>query len=248
MDKFKMVGLLLTLGLLAPQLNADDTLERQYGRGVHAYFAGATGESVKSLTSVIEKGTKDPRVFYYRGLALLAEGKSDAGTRDFRVGAQLEAAGYAGPEFIGRALERVQGKVRLQLEEVRQAERVAYLAKGDRRRSRLSNQHRTAKVAVSSAELSDPQNVPDVSGVRDATAPFGELEPGGGKELSAADAAAKHRDDVAKRPSAAGEGESTLDFDDPFAKKAADTGDEDGASEAGAKEKDDQASKKEFLN
>jgi len=100
-----------------------------YGNGVHAFFSGDFASSHDELSSVIEAGSNDPRVHYFRGLAALKLGRMDEAEADFQQGANLEAEGRGAvsSHVVSRALERVQGCDRLKLEEYRSRARVAGL-------------------------------------------------------------------------------------------------------------------------
>ena len=88
------------------------------GAGMHAFHGGQYGESFEWLSGVIAAGSKDPRAFYFRGLAARRCGREYEAEADFLEGARLEASGEGGRN-IGRALERVQGADRLLLERYR---------------------------------------------------------------------------------------------------------------------------------
>jgi hypothetical protein len=118
-------------GLLAgvraePALTEVTPLARAYGAGVHAYYGGDAQRSYDDLTQAIEAGTRDPRAWYFRGLAALKLGRLDESEADFATGAmkETEAVGDWG---VPRALERVQGHDRLMLERHRVRARVAGL-------------------------------------------------------------------------------------------------------------------------
>jgi len=89
-----------------------------YGQGVHAYFAHDYFRAHELLTQAIDGGMNDPRAYYFRGLALGATGRIEDAEDDFRAGAALEARSTMGP-LVARALTRVQGTTRLQIEQVR---------------------------------------------------------------------------------------------------------------------------------
>lgn len=120
-----LIGLLAVAGTLwcAGWANAqNDVLDELYGQGYHAYFRGDLGSTEAHLTTAITEGSKDPRVFYYRGLAYLSQGRSVEADVDFHDGAVLEAEGNG--RLIGQALERIQGCNRLTLEKARRAARL----------------------------------------------------------------------------------------------------------------------------
>jgi hypothetical protein len=121
--------LLLALAIASPSARhslAGDmppALATGYGNGVHAYNEGEYQCSYDELSRVIEAGSNDPRVFYFRGLAALKLGRMDEADADFQQGANLEADGVAG-RAVSRALERIQGCDRLKLEQFRSQARV----------------------------------------------------------------------------------------------------------------------------
>lgn len=92
-----------------------------YGDGVHHYFSGCYTEAEQLLTRAIDYGSKDPRVFYFRGLAREAYGGD--GSFDFEEGARLEATGGSGAN-VGQALVRIQGRTRAKIEKARRDARL----------------------------------------------------------------------------------------------------------------------------
>ena len=78
-------------------------LGQKYGRGVHAYFAGDYPAAYEQLTTAIEAGSKDPRVFYFRGLTELKLGRQQEGKQDFIKG------GTVGKQRRQQVLQRVEG-------------------------------------------------------------------------------------------------------------------------------------------
>jgi len=110
-----------------------------YGNGVHAFHDGDFQSSYDELSRVIEAGSNDPRVYYFRGLAGLKLGRMDEAEADFQQGSNLEAdgRGAVSSQVVSRALERVQGCDRLKLEEYRSRARIASLQRdreGNRQR------------------------------------------------------------------------------------------------------------------
>jgi hypothetical protein len=107
-----------------------------YGRGVHAYNAGDTDKAIEWLDMAINAGSEDPRVYYYHGLAMMRQsgGTIDAGISDFEQAANLEITNGRIVD-VGRALERIQGDVRRQIEDIRL-------------RVRLENKDRLPRVPV----------------------------------------------------------------------------------------------------
>jgi tetratricopeptide (TPR) repeat protein len=100
-------------------LAQDASLGQKFGQGVHDYFSGDFVGAYEQLTSAINAGSKDPRVFYFRGLAYLELGRKQEASMDFRKGAQLEATDTNKFYNVSKALERVQGPGRAALESYR---------------------------------------------------------------------------------------------------------------------------------
>ncbi len=109
-------------------------LGQEYGSGVHAYFAGEYAKAYEQLTAAIEGGSKDPRAFYFRGLAYLNLGRPTEAAVDFRKGAELESKDVNKFYDVGKSLERVQGSARLELENYRVAARMAAYEQAERLR------------------------------------------------------------------------------------------------------------------
>ena len=110
------------LALLSSSLcgvaTAQDPLDEMYGRAVHHFFRGDNSAAEQLLTEVINAGSQDPRVYYYRGLAMARNGGTDAAMADFEQGAQLEIDGKKVVN-VGKSLERIQGFHRIALEKTR---------------------------------------------------------------------------------------------------------------------------------
>lgn len=100
-------------------------LEDLYGNGAHAYFAGQPMEAYELLNTAIESGSQDPRVYYFRGLTYLQLGRPEEANADFERGAELEASQGGGFYNVDRALERIQGSVRLNIERQRTKANIA---------------------------------------------------------------------------------------------------------------------------
>ena len=106
--------------VLAGHLSAQEAvLNEFYGSGVHNYFAGNLDRAVSDLIAAINGGSKDPRAFYYRALAKMKLGQQDSATLDLSMGATLETADVNQFYPVGKALERIQGSTRAQIERYR---------------------------------------------------------------------------------------------------------------------------------
>ncbi|MBM4000188.1 MAG: hypothetical protein FJ297_11760 [Planctomycetes bacterium] len=103
----------------------DAIISEWYGRGVHAYYSGKWDEAHALLTRAIEKGARDPRCFYFRGLTFARSGRPEEADADMKRGAALEAADLDRHYDVARSLQRVQGEIRIQLEKHRDAARIA---------------------------------------------------------------------------------------------------------------------------
>lgn len=124
-----LAAALLALGL-APQVTfaEDAVLAEIYGRGVHAFFAGRYEDAEESLSDAIAQGSKDPRVYYYRGLTKFSLGRLDEANADFALGAKEEVQDVALTTLASRSLARIQGGPRLLIEKARQTARKEHRA------------------------------------------------------------------------------------------------------------------------
>ena len=157
---FRNIGLLIggltslwTVTLLAQ----DAVLGETYGNGVHAYFACDPLAAYENLTAAINGGSKDPRAFYFRGLAFLKLGRSPDAQLDFRTGAELETQDVGRFYNVGKALERVQGSARLELEKYRMAARMAAMEETERVRKARYESLRREESRVLRQPAADPQ-------------------------------------------------------------------------------------------
>ena len=111
--------------LTAPLARGQDTvLNSLYGDGVHAYFARNYDQAHQHLSDAINQGFRDPRCFYFRGLSNAQMGRPDESQADFKMGAEIEALSDLPLNPISKSLERVQGRIRIQLEGYRQQARI----------------------------------------------------------------------------------------------------------------------------
>lgn len=123
----RLLGSLAVLVVAAATLvspaQAANTLDELYGRGVHDYFRGNVTASIQTLSDCLAAGSQDPRVFFYRGLALASVGRTDEAVADFIKGSQIEND-TVGSWDVSKSLERIQGPSRYWIEKHRLAARV----------------------------------------------------------------------------------------------------------------------------
>ncbi len=175
MNRLLYAGMLM-LALLIPadSTNAQtETLDRLYGQGVHAYHAGNLQQAMSLLSEAIGAGSRDPRVYYFRGLVLAGLGDSAAAAGDFHVGAEIEASPAGRFVAVGRSLERVQGPLRLQIEDARREARL--MARLQQQAMAPGSPAQTLPV-IPSAPVTNPtasqMNLPDVTGIENPGTPF----------------------------------------------------------------------------
>ena len=95
------------------------------------------------MTAAIAAGSRDPRVYYFHGLAYLKFGRTPEAEMDFRKGAELESRDVNKYYNVGRALERVQGSDRQLLETYRVQARIAVYKESEKiRKARYETIHR----------------------------------------------------------------------------------------------------------
>jgi hypothetical protein len=110
--------LLAVLAMSSACSGQNPYLNEVYGDGVHAYFRGDTYWAQEQFDRAIQYGSRDPRVFYFRALLHLQNGDCFQAEQDIRTAVSYELQG-SGTYDVGRALQRIQGPERLQLERMR---------------------------------------------------------------------------------------------------------------------------------
>lgn len=126
MSRALVVGAcLLVFGVSQAARAQDAVLAELYGQGVHAFFANNYRVAHDHLTSAIEQGSRDPRAYYFRGLTYAMLGRPDEAVADYKAGAALEAGAADRIYPVADSLQRVQGRLRVQLEEHRRIARLA---------------------------------------------------------------------------------------------------------------------------
>lgn len=148
----------------------EDRAIAAYSDGVHAYFNGNLEAAHEYLTSAIDEATPDPRPYFFRGIVRGLLGQTDLAREDYQAGAEAELTPKGESFDVNDALERVQGKTRMEIEEVR---RVA-LANAKKLAEQSSRNGRRVRGDQKIAPF-DPNKLPDVSEIVDATVPFAEI-------------------------------------------------------------------------
>lgn len=209
---------------------AQDPLDEMYGQAVHSYFRGDLVHAEQLLNDVIAAGSLDPRAHYFRGLChAKTAGAASAGVSDFERGAQLEIDGKKVVN-VGKALERVQGAARLEIEKSRAKARLASRARMlEIQRSRYEDLQRNGAAGSSGIAVppsADPAPSPNAPAANDpfnadagltkgTPAPMAETpKPATTPE---ADAPAEDVFDETPAMEPAGDTPAPADDDDPFA-------------------------------
>ena len=112
-----------------PLLAENGALDKMYGNGVHAFFSSDYAKAHECLSRAIDAKSKDPRCFYFRGLAYLKLGREPEARSDFAAAADLEAVDAYKFYNVSKALQRVQGKSRTVVEQYRAKARLKAAAR-----------------------------------------------------------------------------------------------------------------------
>jgi len=212
---------------LAPAQEA--VLNDFYGSGVHNFYDRDYNQAMHELSIAIDGGSRDPRPFYYRGLAKLKSGDTYGGQADLQMGASLESADVNGFYPVARSLERVQGADRQTLEKYRAVARAQNRQRQMRRDAVRYEQRRREETRVLRAVPVGPPPAPlVVAPPAPAPAPAA-AAPGAAPAPAAPPAAAPPATDVPPTPA------DEMPTDDPFGTPAeAPAGDENPFGEAPA--------------
>ncbi len=118
-------------------------LDGMYTEARGAYFSGDYQRAGLLLDQIIEHQTRDPRVYYFRGLCLEQLKRHEDAAEDFAAAVQLELS-PSNRINVDASLEKVQGDVRIALESHRRE-----LLSTLRRQKRLERQQMIAKLVES---------------------------------------------------------------------------------------------------
>jgi len=106
--------------LLAPSTvgSIDGGLAGQlFDRGFAAYWSGDVATAENFCRQAIQLNDRDPRAWYYLGLSLASQGRGDESASSLGTAAQLHATlSDQSSKAVSRALERLQGTLRQQLQ------------------------------------------------------------------------------------------------------------------------------------
>ncbi len=226
-----LVGAGLFTGPLSSDAQAQNAiLSEMYGRGVHAYFSNNSNDAYQFLTSAIQAGLKDPRAYYFRGLAAKNSGRQYEAEADWQAGAEIEAQSGTSPA-IGQSLSRIQGHDRLKLEEIRRKAKLDALALANVRSQQRYGEIDAAQpqeVSGSMPRRSSPLAPPPPPTSADAPNPFSDdLNMAGGEaKVESKDAFGDVLDDVPMETPMAGGEAPAAGTKDPFGAPAAAGGDD----------------------
>jgi hypothetical protein len=133
----------------APLAAENCGLQKMYGNGVHAFFSHDYVKAHDCLNKIIDSdGGKDPRCYYFRGLAYLKLGREPEARADFAKGAELETVDSQKFYNVSKALERIQGDSRVIIEEYRAKARVAAAAEAEKFRHARYEDLRAAEARI----------------------------------------------------------------------------------------------------
>jgi hypothetical protein len=206
-------GWLLAAGTARAQ---DAALDQIYGKGVEAYYSNNYFQAYDLLSSAIGSGSNDPRVYYFRGLSEMFLGRSYEAEQDFRQGAQLEAAGGSATYDVGRSLERIQGRTRIQLESFRSQARVDAARLRESQRSQRYELLRKGQPTAPAAAAAPPAGQPAAEGNKPAMPANPPAAAPAADDPFAAPPAAKPAAKPAEDPFGAPAAPATKPADDPF--------------------------------
>ena len=127
---------LLVIGLFSSSVFAqtESTAVQLYGRGTHAFNAKQYADAVNMFAQAEAAGTQDPRVFFYRGLSHFRLGDEAAAAADFATGSRMELTVSGRSYSVPKALERIQGRERILIEQHRRAAKRTWDAEQNKRR------------------------------------------------------------------------------------------------------------------
>lgn len=145
------------IGLLAASLclsshvvltAADPAAEVPLSEALTLWRQGDLPAAHDQLSKIIENGSSDPRLHYYRGV--ISEQQGADGTADFKAAAALEVASGSS-RLVNFALEKIQGPVRAEIEAIRARARA--VTKPDPTAVHNSILYRDARISMKTGDL-----------------------------------------------------------------------------------------------
>ena len=171
----------------AASLNANSdrrtkTLYAMYTQARTAYFRGDLAKSQTLLDEVVKQDSKDPRVYYFRGLTLQGLGRTDEAEADFDKAVALEVTPDSRID-VDHALERVQGAARRTLESRREEKLAVVRAEQRQRRRELiaqiaKRQGNSTGLIATSVLPNTSTTAPTVASTTPGTTTSGTVTPG----------------------------------------------------------------------
>ena len=149
-------------GILA-ETKPETMWPRTIGGGIHAYFSGDYVNSFQCLSAVIDQGSEDPRVYFFRGLALEKLGRPEQAKEDYMKGAEMESGDSNRINNVSSSLMRVQGDLRRMIEHYRIEGRVAAKEKEEARLKARYEQRRADEANI----LHDRLDAAPEAGIQD---------------------------------------------------------------------------------
>jgi tetratricopeptide (TPR) repeat protein len=180
-----LVGGLASLWTVSSQAQ-QAVLGQLFDQGVHAYYSYDYAQAYERLTTAISAGSRDPRVYYFRGLSYLKLGHRAEAELDFRKGAELESKDINKFYDVGRALERIQGSERQLLESYRVQARMAAFKESEKLRKARYEAIKREEARVLQQQVDQASTKPAGQSAETIPAPAGEAA--GVKEAQSADA------------------------------------------------------------
>jgi hypothetical protein len=117
----------------------DAASEVWLSRGMKAYEGRNYATAYRELSDAVGADSRDPRIYYFRGLSSLAMGSEAEAASDFARGVKLESSGSSvRSSEVNRSLQRVQGEGRRTLERYRTQARLVAMQQRSRLRQQLA--------------------------------------------------------------------------------------------------------------
>ncbi|MDR3183167.1 MAG: hypothetical protein LBT89_09675 [Planctomycetaceae bacterium] len=151
----------LTETLFAGPFAAVNQAEVDYGRGVHAFFAGDYKAALGFFQQVEKSGSNDPRPYYYAGLTYKRIKNKEKSEEYYKKAASLEFGENIKREYdVSDALHRIQGRERLIVEQYREEARAKWQAEEKKRNEVKFNEQkeRERQIVESFAKPNPPQD------------------------------------------------------------------------------------------